>query len=160
MVSSNMSQYQGKILIAKERVTLTGVRLLGQTQKSTKDTGFLLPGQAVICMLDAEPRKPLVILYQELTWHAGSIYFTIAKPSEKFSGMSFCFTGKGEHDRAYYKALVELHEGVYESGVTRSTTHLVGGPWIGAKEASTKMKAAKNLRIPILTYEDFQEMAE
>ena len=154
------TSYQGKILIAKERVTLTGVRLLGQTQKVTKDTGFLLPGQAVICMLDAEPQNPLVILYREMTWRAGSLHFTIAKPTEKFSGMSFCFTGKGEHDRAYYKALVELHEGTYESGVTRSTTHLVGGPWIGAKEASTKLKAAKNLRIPIITYEDFQEMAE
>ena len=150
------NSYQGKILIAKERVNLTGVRLIGQTQKVTKDTGSLLPGQAVVCVLDSEPNLPLVILHQELMWRAGSLHFTIASPSEKFSGRSFCFTGPGEYDRAYYKSLVELHEGTYHSGLTRSTTHLVAN--LRSNESSTKLRAAKKLGTTILTYEEFQEM--
>lgn len=153
-----MTVYQGKILIAKERVNLTGVRLIGQTQKVTKDIGSLLPGQAVVCVLDSEPNLPLVILHQELTWYAGSIYFTIVKPSEKFSDLSFCFTGPGEHDRTYYKALVELHEGAYHSGLTRTTTHLVAN--LRSNESSTKLRAAKKLGTTIITYEEFKEMAQ
>lgn len=150
------NSYQGKILIAKERVNLTGVRLIGQTQKVTKDTGSLLPGQAVVCVLDSEPNLPLVILHQELMWRAGSLHFTIASPSEKFSGMSFCFTGPGEYDRAYYKSLVELHEGTYQSGVTRATSYLVA-PDLFTISSSKSMRASA-IKVPIITYAQFKEM--
>lgn len=150
--------YPGKILIAKERVTVIGVKERnGTTLQSTK-TVELPSGTALLCLKVNTKGDIVTVIHDEGVWVAKTIHFAIAKPSDILSGKSFCFTGKGQGDRLYYKALVELHEGTYDSGVTKRTSYLVGGPWIGATEASTKLKAAKNFQVPIISYDEFHGM--
>lgn len=69
---------------------------------------------------------------------------------DKYKGMKVCFSGV--RDKALEEAIV-LNGGEIASGVSKNTTHLVVAD---TASDSSKVKKARELKIPIMTIEDFK----
>jgi NAD-dependent DNA ligase len=134
---------KNKILIAKERNHARAVKLTaapGSRDRYTGQTDNIPAGAMVLCV--ADPTKgQLLVLHGEMTWEVNVSDYEIVNPSQKLAGKSFCFTGALTHTREYYKALVELHDGSFASGVTKNLNYLVMGD---PRSRSTKAEKARS----------------
>jgi hypothetical protein len=75
---------------------------------------------------------------------------------DRFKGMTFVFTGAlTRFTREQAEALVAQGGGKAAGSVSRSTTHLVAGD-----KAGSKLQKARDLKIPVLTEDDFAKMLE
>lgn len=71
----------------------------------------------------------------------------------KFSGKSFCFTGKMKHVRKYYEDIVNLNGGQIK-GVVKSLDYLVAG-----EDAGSKLSRANLLGVKVINENEFLRMA-
>jgi NAD-dependent DNA ligase len=146
---------QGQILVARKPTTLSRIKLQNnKIQFTSGSTESLLPGKPVLCVLD---NIEVAVLYGQMTWRAKRGDFIPI--SSTLSGKSFCFTGNGPHVRPFYKSLVTLSSGTYESSVTRGTSYLVSANADSTdSKNSTKALKAKYYGIPTISYKDFHDM--
>ena len=75
------------------------------------------------------------------------------KVSEKLYGMVIAITGSfDEISRNDLAKLIELNGGKTSSSVSKKTTFIIGG-----ENAGSKLDKAKELSVPVLTYNEFKE---
>ena len=77
---------------------------------------------------------------------------------QKFAGMSFGVTGSVNHfaNRNEVKELVEKMGGKVTGSVTKKTNYLINND---VESASSKNRKAKELGVPIISEEEFIELA-
>ena len=77
---------------------------------------------------------------------------------QKFAGMSFVVTGSVKHfaNRNEVKELVEKMGGKVTGSVTKKTNYLINND---VESASSKNRKAKELGVPIISEEEFIELA-
>ena len=77
---------------------------------------------------------------------------------QKFAGMSFVVTGSVNHfaNRNEVKELVERMGGKVTGSVTKKTNYLINND---VESASSKNRKAKELGVPIISEEEFIELA-
>ena len=75
---------------------------------------------------------------------------------DRFAGMTFVLTGTlTRFDRKTAQSLIEERGGKVSGSVSKKTTYVVAG-----EAASSKLKKAQELNIPVLTEEEFAKMLE
>lgn len=170
-----MVTFAGKILVAKEKNTVSSVKVNVPPTASNRFSGqraSINAGTVVMCVYEYKPaRNPketrdrglpsvpyLFILHDEKTWECNPYSYGAVEPSEFLKDKSICFTGEDtvtKGTREYWKALVEAYGGTNVSAVTSSTSFLVMGDKFSK---STKAIKARNRGTVCLTYEEFQKM--
>ncbi len=166
--------YSGKILVAKEKNTVTAVKVnVSPTsrQRLTQERTVIPAGAVVMCVYEYVPESSLknrekgmpttpylFVLYEDKTWEATPHTYGIVEPSDVLKGKSICFTGEDtttKGTREYWKAVVEAYGGSYSSAVTSSTAYLVMGNIPGP---TTKARKAKEKGVPCISYTEFEKM--
>lgn len=75
---------------------------------------------------------------------------------DSLSGKSFCFTGAACRPRAELEKIVVENGGIVKSGVAKNLSYLVTDD---TESGSSKNKKAKELGIPVITSQEFLDMA-
>lgn len=162
---------KGKLLVAKDKNPVSAVKVNVSPTARERFTGLrssIDPGTVVLCVYEHFPALPehslkakykgesavpyLFVIHGEQTWEANPHSYEVAVPTEKLKGRSICFTGGHANAREYWKAIVGIHGGTYNSSVTRETDYLVMGD---LDSKSTKAVKAKALNTVRLTYQEF-----
>ena len=78
--------------------------------------------------------------------------------NEQFAGMVFVITGSVNHfkNRNEIRDIIEKMGGKVASAVSKNTSYLINND---IESSSSKNKKAKELGVPIITEENFMEMA-
>lgn len=119
----------------------------------------MLPGEAALIVSPIQvSKKTFKFLFNEKVyeetprWFLSAAPWLIVHPSAALIGKKVCFTGPLSITRPVYEKMIELQSGKLSTSVTKNTDFLVTEE---PKNMSTKLVAAKNLGIPILSEQQF-----
>ena len=93
-------------------------------------------------------------LIDELKSAGFSLTSKSANTKQSMAGLVFCITGKLAKPRAEYEKAIELAGGTLSSSVSSKTSYLITND---TTSGSSKNKKANELKIPILSEEEFVE---
>ncbi len=122
---------------------------------SIEGLGEVIAGSVVGYFADEENDRMLQLLLKELTIEAPQE----TSGEQIFEGKTFVITGSVNHfaNRNELKAFIEERGGKVTGSVTKKTDYLINND---TTSSSSKNKKAKELNIPILSEEDFLDMAQ
>ena len=131
-------------------------KMTGASEEELSDiqgVGPVLAAAFVKYFVSEERRKEFKLLLGELEIQPEEM-----AEEQKFAGMSFVVTGSVKHfaNRNEVKELVEKMGGKVTGSVTKKTNYLINND---VESASSKNRKAKELGVPIISEEEFIELA-
>lgn len=137
------------------RVAITTEKTMAYSSMTGwSDLGYIPIGNPVL-ILQVEDKNFVKVFWDEKTAYVNAEHLRLIEIANIFNGKKFAITGELSIPRDYYKSLIKLKGGYFNSAVSKVCDYLIIGL---CYKKSLKLKKAERLGIKIITEQQFLSM--